>query len=528
MSEIRNPILPGFHPDPSILRVGEDYYIATSTFEWFPGVQIHHSRDLVNWELISYPLSRVSQLNMLGEDNSCGVWAPCLSYDKGTYYLIYTDVKSFLGMFKDTHNYLVTAKDIRGPWSEPIYLNSSGFDPSLFHDANGKKYLVNMLMDYRSYQTKFAGIVLQEYSEEKQCLVGERMNIFKGTPAGLTEGPHLYQHDGYYYLMTAEGGTGYQHGVMMARSKKIEGPYEPDPAGHMLTTRHLPAWGLQKAGHASIVKGTNGKWYLAHLCGRPVGEKRRCILGRETALQEVIWKDGWLRMADNTNRPALQVSIPDVKICEKGHDLKEEFDQEQWSLHLQTLRVPLGNRASLTERPGYLRLYGAESPNSRYEQSLLAHRQQSFCCEVNTKLEFDPQHFQQMAGLIYYYNTLGYYYLYVTQDEMLGRVLSIIACDTGAGTHPIGAGIPIPKGKPVYLRLNIQTEKAWFSYSVDGKQFERIGPDLDATILSDDYYEETTGHGMFTGAFIGICCQDLAGTRKYADFDYFYYEEQEE
>ena len=133
-----------------------------------------------------------------------------------------------------------------------------------------------------------------------------------------------------------------------------------------------------------------------------------------------------------------------------------------------------------------------------------------------------------MAGLIYYYNTLGYYYLYVTQDEMLGRVLSIIACDTGAGTHPIGAGVPIPKGKPVYLRLNIQTEKAWFSYSVDGKQFERIGPDLDATILSDDYYEETTGHGMFTGAFIGICCQDLAGTRKYADFDYFYYEEQEE
>lgn len=528
MSEIQNPILPGFHPDPSILRVGEDYYIATSTFEWFPGVQIHHSRDLVNWELISYPLNRVSQLNMLGEDNSCGVWAPCLSYDKGTYYLIYTDVKSFLGMFKDTHNYLVTAKDIRGPWSEPIYLNSSGFDPSLFHDADGKKYLVNMLMDYRSYQTKFAGIVLQEYSEEKQCLIGERINIFKGTPAGLTEGPHLYQHEGYYYLMTAEGGTGYQHGVMVARSKNIEGPYEPDPAGHMLTTRHLPAWGLQKAGHASITKGANGKWYLVHLCGRPVGEKRRCILGRETALQEVVWKDGWLRMADNTNRPALQVSIPETKICQKSRNLKEEFEQEQWSIHFQTLRIPMGDRASLTERPGYLRLYGAESPNSRYEQSLLAHRQQSFCCEVNTKLEFAPEHFQQMAGLIYYYNTLGYYYLYVTQDESLGRVLSIIACDTGVGTHPIGAGIPIPENQPVYLRLNTQTEKAWFSYSVDGEHFERIGPDLDATILSDDYYEETTGHGMFTGAFIGICCQDLAGTKRYADFDYFYYEEQEE
>lgn len=526
MSRIQNPILRGFNPDPSILRVGEDYYIATSTFEWFPGVQIHHSKDLVNWELIAHPLERVSQLDMLGEDNSCGVWAPCLSYDNGTYYLIYTDVKSFMGMFKDTHNYLVTAKDIRGPWSEPIYLNASGFDPSLFHDSNGKKYLVNMLMDYRSYQTKFAGIVLQEYSEEEQRLVGERINIFKGTPAGLTEGPHLYQHDGYYYLMTAEGGTGYNHAVTMARSKNIEGPYEPDPAGHMLTTRHLQGYGIQKAGHASLTEGSNGKWYLTHLCGRPVGEKRRCILGRETSIQEVVWKDGWLRVADGTNKPALSLEIPGTDAVQGNNSIREDFDGEDWSIHFQSLRAPLGERATLKERPGYLRLYGAESPNSKYRQSLLAHRQQSFCCEVNTKMEFEPENFQQMAGLIYFYNTLCYYYLYVTEDEMLGKTLSVIACDMEKGTHPIGAGVQIPEGKPIYLKLNTQTEKAWFSYSMDGENFEKIGPDLDATILSDDYYEES-GHCMFTGAFVGICCQDLAGTKKHADFDYFDYKEQE-
>lgn len=524
MAVIENPILRGFNPDPSLLRVGDDYYIATSTFEWFPGVQIHHSRDLVHWELISHPLDRVSQLDMLGADDSCGVWAPCLSYDKGTFYLIFTNVRSFLGMFKDTPNYLVTAQDIHGPWSEPVYLNASGFDPSLFHDRDGKKYLVNMLNDYRDYQTSFAGIVLQEYSEAEQRLVGERINIFKGTPAGMTEGPHLYYHDGYYYLMTAEGATGYEHAVTLARSRSITGPYEPDPMGHTLTTRNLRGYGLQKAGHGSLIQAANGRWYIAHLCGRPLGEHRRCILGRETALQEVIWKDGWLRAADGTSRPALSVEIPDVEGTQNSNCLREDFDGDQWSIHLQSLRAPLGSLASLTERKGWLRLYGGESPNSKFRQAHLAHRQQSFVSETTTKLEFAPRHFQHMAGLTYFYNTQCYYYLYVTRDELMGRVLNLISCDYKVGTMPIGAGIQLPEEGPVWLRLNTSYEKAWFSYSLDGVQFEQAGPTLDATILSDDYYEEK-GHCMFTGAFLGLACQDLAGDGCYADFDFFDYQE---
>lgn len=526
MAYATNPILTGFNPDPSILRVGNDYFIATSTFEWFPGVQIHHSTDLIHWELICHPLDRLSQLNMIGEQNSCGIWAPCLSYSEGIFYLVYTDVKSYLGMFKDTHNYLVTAPDIEGPWSEPIYLNSSGFDASLFHDDDGKKYVLNMLMDYRCWHTKFAGIVIQEYSQEKKMLIGKPINIFRGTQLRLTEAPHLYKKDGYYYLMTAEGGTGYEHAVTMARSRYLEGPYEVDPLNPMLTSQHTPDNPLQKAGHGSITEGHNGKWYMVHLCGRPVGEERLCILGRETAIEEVEWCDGWLRLVNGANAPSSTIEIAGVETDSSivKNYLWEDFDQSIWSIHLQSLRVPLAERASLSERSGYLRLYGKESLNSCYHQSLLAHRQQSFFVEVTTKIDFQPLSFQTMAGLVYYYNSLSYYYLYITEDEVAGRVLSIISCVLGKGTQPIGVGISLPAKGEVYLKLTTEMEKAYFSYSLDNQTYIRIGKTLDATVLSDDYYA-STGHIMFTGAFIGICCQDLSGQKSYADFDYFEYKE---
>src|SRR5258705_3126622 len=211
MPEIQNPILKGFNPDPSIVRVGDDYYIATSTFEWFPGVQIHHSKDLKNWRLLTRPLNRASQLNMLGDPDSCGIWAPCLSHDGDQFYLIYTDVKRYgrtsVGgaagaSLRDFHNYMVTCTTIDGEWSEPVYLNSSGFDPSLFHDDDGRKWLVNMLCDHRPGQNRFAGILGQEYSGKERSLTGNRELIFEGTALGLTEAPHLYKRNGYYYLLT--------------------------------------------------------------------------------------------------------------------------------------------------------------------------------------------------------------------------------------------------------------------------------------------------------------------------------------
>lgn len=535
MKMIQNPILPGFNPDPSIVRVGDDYYIATSTFEWFPGVQIHHSKDLVHWEQLPHPLNRVSQLDMEGNINSGGVWAPCLSYDNGTFYLIYTDVKSRAGAFKDTHNYLVTATDIRGPWSEPIYLNSSGFDPSLYHDDDGRKWLLNMVWDYREGVNRFAGTYLQEYSVEKQALVGPVVNIFKGTHLGLTEAPHLYKRNGYYYLITAEGGTKYEHAVTMARSKTIEGPYEVDPQNPVLTSYGKPELELQKAGHASLVETQDGEWYLAFLCGRPtVGEY--CTLGRETALAKCYWNDeGWLRVEGGGNSPAVEVAAPSfVKdgVDRSAHggfgpsfEVRDDFDES--SLHVQwsTLRIPADESwLSLSERKGYLRLKGMESMSSTHRQALVARRQQSFHVEAETVVEFEPEHFQQMAGLIVYYDTDDYAYLNISHDEERGKVLRIIHSVAAQYDELLDEDIVLETGKPVYLKAVVHREWLQFYYSMGGDAWKTVGEKINVSHMSDD----DAALVRFTGTFIGVCAQDLSGTRKHADFDYFNYKHLDE
>ena len=526
--KIKNPILPGFNPDPSILRVDDDYYIATSTFEWFPGVQIHHSKDLINWKLITRPLNRTSQLNMSGNPNSCGIWAPCLSYDNGIFYLIYTDVKYFMGIFKDAHNYMVTTKDICGDWSEPIYLNSSGFDASLFHDEDGKKWLVNMIWDHRKdIAHAFGGILLQEFSLNEKKLIGPVHNIFKGSDIQKVEGPHLYKKNGYYYLMTAEGGTVLRHSVTMARSKKITGPYEIDPENPILTSYDDPTLELQRSGHASLVETQNGEWYLAHLCGRHIPSRGRCIMGRETAIQKVTWtKDGWLRLESGGNKPQLLVEAPNLPEHKwESEKTRDDFDSEKLNVNFQFLRVDIMNDlVSLTERPGFLRLKGWESLSSYHKQSLVARRQQSFFYTAETSLDFEPETFQQMAGLICMYDNKNFYYLHVTIDEDIGKCIDIMTCTSGNFNYPLQKKVSIKKQGNCHLRVNIDYDKLRFSYSEDGTNWKSIGKDFDASTLSDEF-DEGGGDAHFTGAFVGLCCQDLTGQKKHADFDYFEYKE---
>ncbi len=527
MRQIQNPILPGFHPDPSILRVGEDYYIATSTFEWFPGVEINHSRDLIHWKVIARPLNRISQLNMLGNPNSGGIWAPCLSYDKGIFYLIYTDVKTHQTIFKDTHNYLVTSKDITGDWSEPVYLNSSGFDSSLFHDDDGKKWLLNMIWDYRPGRNPFSGIILQEYSEKEKKLTGQAVNIFKGTEIGVTEGPHLYKRNGFYYLMTAEGGTGLTHAVTMARSKKITGPYEVDPENPILTSRYDSLLKLQRAGHASLVETQTKEWYLAHLCGRPIPSNGHCVLGRETAIQKMTWTDdGWLRVAGGGNKPAVEIPAPEIKEqpWEKEPE-RDDFNSDKLSLHFQTLRTPLGEDfLSLKERKGFLRLKGGESLSSFHHQSLIARRQMSFRYTAQTCVEFEPDTFQQAAGLICMYDTTNFYYLYISADEKIGKCLSILTCRNGNFQSGLKDTVSIKGWKNCHLKAQVEYHELKFFYSPDEKSWKSIGPVFDASTLSDEF-GPGGADAHFTGAFVGICCQDLSGKKLAADFDYFEYQE---
>lgn len=530
---IQNPILKGFNPDPSICRVGDDYYIAVSTFEWFPGVQIHHSRDLKNWHLISRPLNRVSQLNMLGNPDSGGVWAPCLSYSDGRFWLIYSDIKVVDGnTWKDGHNYLVTCDEIDGEWSEPIYLNSSGFDPSLFHDVDGRKYLVNMVWDQRGYNHRFYGIVLQEYSHAEKKLIGKPEIIFKGTDWGLTEAPHLYFINDYYYLLTAEGGTKYEHAATIARSKNLNGPYEVHPENPLITTWTDPQNPLQKAGHASIVETQNGEWYLVHLTGRPIRkekpvyERGYCPLGRETAIQALEWRDNWPYVIGG-NTPSWEVESPNLleEKWEKDFDTKDDFNSTVLNHHFQTLRIPFNEEiGSLTERPGYLRLYGRESLHSLFTQAHVARRWQSFYFDAETKVEFNPESFQQMAGLLCYYNTKNWVYAHVTWNEEKGRILDLMVYDRVASSFPLaGKEIPLPDDlKALYLKVEVRKETFQFMYSFDGSDWTHLSEPFESYKLSDDYI---THGGFFTGAFVGMHCQDTSGRRLHADFDYFKYEE---
>lgn len=528
---IQNPILKGFNPDPAICRADGDFYIATSTFEWFPGVQIHHSKDLVHWQLHSRALTRPSQINMLGNHDSGGVWAPCLTHADGTFWLVYSDVKQFEGAYKDIQNYLVTTTDIAGEWGERIYLNGAGFDPSLFHDDDGRKYLVYMVWDHRAGNHPFYGIEIQEYSHAQQKLIGPKKLIFKGTDIRYTEGPHLYKKDGYYYLMVAEGGTGYHHAVTVARSEALFGDYTLHPENPILTSNDNPALPLQKAGHASIVPVTGDLWVLAHLCARPLTQRGDCPLGRETALQRLVWRGGWpyLQAGREPQAEIEAFGLPLAPLPSNAlaHD---DFDGDTLNIHYQSLRAPIGQKASLTARAGHLRLYGHESLCSMFQQAHLARRCQSLQCTAATKVDFTPTTFQQGAGLTVYYNTTNWFFWHITWDETAGRVLQLAQLEGGKTytEHLTQCKIPVPADAAYsYLSATVAQDALTFAYSFDGANYTTLPQTFYTGLLSDDHIEHLGLASSFTGLFFGMACVDISGEKTPADFDWFDYQENE-
>ncbi|PKS05011.1 hypothetical protein jhhlp_008377 [Lomentospora prolificans] len=525
MPQIRNPILPGFNPDPSILRVGNDYYIATSTFEWYPGVQIHHSKDLANWELVKRPLDSKRLLDMRGNPDSCGIWAPCLTHDGEKFWLVYTDVKRKDGSFKDTPNYITTATSIEGPWSDPIYVNSSGFDPSLFHDDDGRKWFINMLWDHRARPRVFSGIVMQEFDPVAGKLVGPKKNIFKGTELDLVEGPHLYKRNGWYYLLTAEGGTAYEHACTFARSRDIWGPYETHPQKYIVTSKDSPWAALQRAGHGDFVDTPDGKTYLVHLSGRPITQKRRCVLGRETSIQEAYWgDDDWLYVK-NGPVPSLYVEVPGERDEDK-YWAEQKYTFEN-GLHkdFQWLRTPETDRIFRTD-DGKLTLIGREAPGSWFEQALVARRQTHFSYDAETVVDFSPTDEREFAGITAYYSRYNFFYLTVTAHSDGQRELLIQSSEAswpnGNLVRPFVAPVQIPNEGKVKLGLKIRNDELQFYYALGEDSLKKIGPVYDASIISDECGGHQA-HGSFTGAFVGVACSDLNGTAAEAKFDYFTY-----
>lgn len=525
-----NPILTGFHPDASAVRVGTDYYIATSTFEWWPGIDIYHSRNLVNWEWCAAPVNRPSQVpsSLMGNYNSGSLWAPHLSWSEGLFWLVYTDVKSATA-FKDTLNYVITAPDIKGPWSEPTLVTASGFDPALFHDDDGKHYFLNMLFDWRLDRPGFAGTVIQEFDTKTRSLMGERKHFYKGTSLGVCEGPQILKKDGYYYLLCAAGGTGYEHAATVARSRSLDGPWEESPYFPLLTTQDDPVNPLQKSGHACFLE-KDGEWYITHICARPLTQRGNCTLGRETSLQKIEWVGGWPRLVNGTWHPDLMVAPPEASsdvVQRRDFSERVMFSPNQpLPPSFKTLRGPLEPERdySLAVRPGWLRLYGGQSLSSHHRQTLFARRWQSFHFAASVELEFAPENLQQLAGLVLFYDTCNWIYAFVTYSEdRQGRVLQIMRCDNKDFTYGSGETV-LPDG-PLTLMAEVDRAEAQFYYKVGEAEWNTLGDAQPADHLSDDYVETRRGRCAFTGAMAGICAQDMDAHRSYADFSNFSYRE---
>jgi xylan 1,4-beta-xylosidase len=534
-----NPVVRGFAPDPSVIRVGDWYYLATSSFEWFPTIPLYRSRDLADWEPAGAVDTAAPGRSLLGVPDSGGIWAPALSHADGVFWVVYSTVRSLGTRHFDLETYLCTAPDVGGPWSEPVRLPGHGFDPSLLHHE-GRHYLLNLQNDSRVGGRRFDGIVLTELEVP---LVGGVPCASRARAVGptrlllqrdnLVEGPKITVEDGWFYLLLAEGGTGVEHGVLVARSRSLTGPYEVDDVP-LLTSRDDPAVPLQKAGHGELVRAASGEWYLTHLASRPLQtpDGPRNTLGRETAVQRVVWTDGWPRLAQGGWHPATEVEVPDVAGAGRsGVDQRDGVDQRAgldvapgWPL--STLREPAGDWVGpVPDRPGTLRLRGRMSAESLWQQSLLAQRLTEHHAEVEVTVDAEPTTFTHSAGLVLWYGTTSYYQLHVTWAEPEGEPQAgqQWAGDQGRRVlvlthgHPDGARVldtvAVTDG-PVRLRAEIDGAKARLWSASGDEPWTRVGPDVDFSELSDDFGPRL----RFTGAMVGISAVDLVDGAFTADF----------
>ena len=528
MTVLHNPVIRGFAPDPSLVRVGEWYYVATSSFEWFPTIPVHRSRDLAHWEYAGHVRGAVPGDSLAGVPDSGGIWAPSLSWDGERFWVVYSVVRSVGTPYFDLDTYVSTATEVDGKWSAPRRIASHGFDPALFHDE-GRLWLLNMQSDHRPGGRRFAGIVLTELDRETLAPIGDTHLLLQHER--LIEGPKLLRRDGWYYLVLAEGGTGVEHGVLVARSRAITGPYELD-GRPLLTTRDDPSVPLQKAGHAELVQTPDGAWVLSHLTARPLQtpDGPRCPLGRETAIQALTWdKAGWPRLRDGGWHPQVEVEVGgDVPTRPAEDEPRLADGGEPLGWPWSTLRAaPDPSWADTTTHPGWIRLRGRHGPESRWAHSLLAQRITEHRAEAEVTVAARPRTFTQAAGLVLWYNTEAYLSLDCTWAEPEGEeqsgqqwrgggrtVLSLVEREE-FGTRQ-AAVVDVDAEEPLTLGVTVDGGEARFWYVLGGVRVP-VGPALDFTKLSDDYGSKL----RFTGSMVGIHAVDLVDSAFTADFTGF-------
>jgi alpha-N-arabinofuranosidase len=495
-----NPVIPGFHPDPSVCRVGEDYYLVNSSFEFFPGVPVYHSRDLVHWTLIGHCLTRKSQLKLDRAWASGGIYAPTIRYNNGIFYMITTNV-SHRG------NFIVWTKDPAGEWSDPVWIEQGGIDPSLFFDDDGKVYYTG-----NNPGNGPEGI----YQFEIDINTGKKLSpvkyIWTGTGGRYPEGPHLYKINGWYYLMIAEGGTEYGHMETIARGKSPWGPFESCPHNPILTHRGVRSQSnpIQGTGHADLVQDHKGNWWLVFLGFRMAGGQWH-QLGRETFLSPVQWKDGWPMVGDSgiVHTRMNMATLPAVPAVPSP--VRDEFNGPHLNLEWNYLRNPEMSNYSLTEKPGWLVLKGTSATlDSVASPSFIGRRQEEFNSEFTAKMDFIPSAAGCSAGITALMNN-SYHYDLLAEKDASGKIIVRLYARLGL-LKTIVQESPVQSGE-CFLRIETTPYTYKFSFSADGSTFTEIRQ-LDARLLSSEVA------GGFTGVYLGLVVTG-AGS---AAFDWVKYE----
>ena len=515
-----NPIIPGFAPDPSICRVGDDFYLINSTFEYFPGIPIYHSRDLVNWKLIGNALDSINQnVNMYSINSSAGIHAPTIRYHEGLFYIITTN-----NINGKMVNFIITAEDPRGAWSKAYVLKDApGIDPSLFFDDDGKVWYTGSNVPPNPEFDGQSEIWMQELDIDQMQLVRERYYLTRGFSGGTwAEGPHIYKYKDYYYLMIAEGGTLHNHAVTISASKNITGPYIANQRNPILTHRHLSLdHSIIAVGHGDMVQTKEDNWYMVALGFRPIENKYK-NLGRETFLIPVIWetepywwkdeKITWPVCSPKTGKVEFEYFVPfpgtkQVKI----NEFYDSFDHPRLNLEWNFRRTPNSTFHSLNEKTGFLRIYLQEGFISEQGQySFVGIRQRHFQMEAKSKMEFNPSGNEE-AGIT------------VIQNDRSAYVMSLMDGKIQLhhffhGTDSLLAGHTYEESM-VFWNITADYLDYDFSYSKDGKKWILLYNNADGSKLSP----ESSGW-TYTGVYVGLYgSSNNSSSTNYADFDWFQY-----
>ena len=537
-----NPILPGSYPDPSICRVGNDFYIVNSSFEYYPGLPIHHSTDLVNWELVGYGLNREEQCtgknNLVDVQSRGGIHAPTIRYHDGTFYIITTNVYSPIEKTLPTKfiNFIITANDVKGPWSDPHIIDGApGIDPDIFFDDDGKVYYVGTQDITQPNDNGIGEIWVQQLDLKEWKLIGERKAVWRGACGGCcVEGPHMYKKNGTYYLMVAEGGTSYNHAVMIAASEKITGPFESNPRNPILTSRHLSKnnW-VHSTGHADLVELSDGRWYMVAL-GIRNDKEGTSNMGRETHLMPVEWEQAiarweevhpgvwepveylWPVVSPETGKVERYSKLPFAYKAQKYNDaFIDNFDSPNLDLEWNFRRVPLQNTYILTDRKGYLRLYlKPDTIKERGRCSLMGIRQKESDFEYSASMNFLPQKNNAEAGISIFQQDDSYINFTITKEAGKNS-LKLGVAEQNKVAHVFKKEVIDNFKGEIIFKVKSMDDKYTYFYSIDkGNTFISFAETGVDHILSKGY----------TGAYFGIYATgNTFNIAEYADFDWIQY-----